>query len=81
MSPAMPKWPAPCRCPILADDDADQTQPMVALLIDGLRYGTTAPTTNSSTGGDARKLRRGVALRRPALADAARREGLDVTGH
>jgi hypothetical protein len=54
---------------------------MVALLIDGLRYGTTVPATNSSTGGDTRKLRRGVALRRPALMDAARPEGLDVTGH
>jgi hypothetical protein len=43
---------------------------MVALLIDGLRYGTTASTTNSSTGGDARKLRRGVALRRSALVAA-----------
>jgi hypothetical protein len=33
-----------------AADDADHTQRMVALLIDGLRYGATAPTTNSSTG-------------------------------
>jgi AcrR family transcriptional regulator len=29
-----------------AADDADHTQRMVALLIDGLRYGATAPTTN-----------------------------------
>ena len=33
-----------------AADDADHTQRMVALLIDGLRYGVTAPTTSSSTG-------------------------------
>jgi AcrR family transcriptional regulator len=33
-----------------AADDADHTQRMVALLIDGLRYGATAPTTNASTG-------------------------------
>jgi AcrR family transcriptional regulator len=32
-----------------AADDAGHTQRMVALLIDGLRYGATAPTTNSST--------------------------------
>jgi hypothetical protein len=50
----------------------------VALLIDGLRYGATAPATNSSTGSDARNLCRGVALRRSALVDAARWEGLDV---
>ena len=66
------EWSAPCRCPTpAADDDADQAQRMVALLIDGLRYGTTASTTNSSTGGDARKLRRGVALRQSALVAAA----------
>jgi AcrR family transcriptional regulator len=33
-----------------AADDADHTQRMVALLIDGLRYGAAAPPTNASTG-------------------------------
>jgi AcrR family transcriptional regulator len=33
-----------------AADDADQTRRMVTLLIYGLRYGATAPTTNSRTG-------------------------------
>jgi hypothetical protein len=47
---------APCRCPTAAaagddaDADADQPQHMVALLIDGLRYGAMAPTTSPSTG-------------------------------
>jgi hypothetical protein len=44
------EWSAPCRCYIPAADGADQTQRMVALPIDGLRPGATAPTTNSSTG-------------------------------
>jgi AcrR family transcriptional regulator len=33
-----------------AADDADHTQRMVALLIDGLRYGATAPIKESSSG-------------------------------
>jgi AcrR family transcriptional regulator len=46
-----------------AADDADHAQRMVALLIDGLRYGATAPTPSSSTGGARRKIASVIAPR------------------
>jgi hypothetical protein len=77
------KWSAPCRCPILAADDTDQTQPMVALLIDGLRYGTTGPHNEFEHRRRRPETNYVSVLRccgRPWWTPRGR-EGLDVTGH